>query len=185
VSDPGAPRLRADRLANPAGAGAGGDPAVVRGLAVSPDGRWFVATSTSGGRAGAEVYLLDDPRGLRRLSSISGVAAATASALALSADGGVLALGDQPGELGLWDMSRPSNPVRRAAVPAADGTGAGVFGQAGPAAGMLAVAAGGEVRLWQLDLRAAQAAACARAGDPITRAQWHAYLGRRPYHPPC
>ncbi|SNQ49797.1 Protein kinase with WD domain (fragment) [Frankia canadensis] len=186
VTDPAAPRLRAERLASPdpgADPSTGTEPVVVDGLSVSPDGRWFVATNTSGGQARAEVYGLGDPRGLRRLATIDGVGAEN-PVPTLSADGRVLALGDPVGELAFWDMTRPAGPVRRAAVPVGTDIGAGVFGPAGRA-GTLVVSTGGVVRLWQLDLGAAQDEACARVGDQITRTQWRTYLGHRPYEPPC
>ena len=43
----------------------------------------------------------------------------------------------------------------------------------------------GQVWLWDTDPRAAAAAICAMAGQPLTPAEWHTYLPGRPYAPPC
>ncbi|WP_261558165.1 WD40 repeat domain-containing protein [Frankia tisae] len=180
VADPRNPRSRAERTAA----------ANVRAIAVSPDSRWFAATTTTARGVQTEIFGLGDPRGLRRLTSIApgpapAVAPDPAGALALSADGRVLAVGGAAGQITLWDMSSPVRPVRRGVLPVGANPGTTTtLGLAGPA-GTLAAATGDSVRLWQLDLLAAQDEVCARVGDRISREQWRSYLGHRRYNPPC
>ncbi len=182
VADPRNPRSRAQRTAA----------ANVRAVVVSPDSRWFAATTTTARGVQTEIFGLGDPRGLRRLTSIApGPVLAAApdpdGALALSADGRVLAIGGAAGQITLWDMSSPVRPVRRGVLPVGANPGITItttLGLAGPA-GTLAAATGDSVRLWQLDLLAAQDEVCARVGDRIGREQWRSYLGHRRYDPPC
>ncbi|MCM3925476.1 serine/threonine protein kinase, partial [Frankia sp. AiPs1] len=185
VTDPWKPRSRAERTAA----------ADVRAIVVSPGGRWFAATTTTSRGTQTEIFGLGDPRGLRRLASIapgpapaSGPAPAAAAdvpgALALSADGHVLVVGGAGGQITLWDVSAPSQPVRRGVLPVGATTGVTALGLAGPD-GALAAAVGDGVRLWQLDLLAAQDEVCARVGDRISREQWRSQLGHRRYDPPC
>jgi hypothetical protein len=56
----------------------------------------------------------------------------------------------------------------------------------GPGGAVLAAgSADGTVRLWDTGVRAAAQAVCATAGQPLTRAEWSAYLPGRRYDPPC
>ncbi|TFE25324.1 hypothetical protein E0F15_20105 [Frankia sp. B2] len=173
VTAAGQPRRRAQLTA----------PATVRKLLVSPDGRWLAVASTSDGGSLTEIYGLDSPRGLHRLTAIAS-RPGQAGSIALSADGRVLAVSTPAGQVTLWDMRSPSRPVQRATLPVGTAPTATVFGPLGHE-GVLAVVAGDAVRLWQLDLLAAEDEICARAEGRINREQWRTYLGHRHYDPPC
>ncbi|WP_462203844.1 WD40 repeat domain-containing serine/threonine protein kinase [Frankia sp. CcWB3] len=157
--------------------------ATVRKLLASPDGRWLAVASTSDGGSLTEIYGLDSPRGLHRLTAIAS-RPGQAGSIALSADGRVLAVSTPAGQVTLWDMRSPSRPVQPATLPVGTAPTATVFGPLGHE-GVLVGVAGDAVRLWQLDLLAAEDEICARAEGRINREQWRTYLGHRRYDPPC
>ena len=104
--------------------------------------------------------------------------------VAFSPDGRTLATGVTDGTVWLWNVTRPARP---ALVATLTGPSRQVYSVAfGPGGAVLAAgSADGTVRLWDTGVRAAERAVCATAGQPLTRAEWSAYLPGRRYDPPC
>lgn len=99
--------------------------------------------------------------------------------------GGAVAAAGGDGLVWTWDADRPQAPAEgaRLAAGAPEPVRALAFV---PAAGVLAAGgADGVVRLWLADPERAAERVCARAGEPITAAEWARFLPGRAYHPPC
>jgi WD40 repeat protein len=104
--------------------------------------------------------------------------------VAFSPDSRTLATGVTDGTVWLWNVARPARPTLVATLT---GPSSQVYSVAfGPGGAVLAAgSADGTVRLWDTGVRAAAQAVCATAGQPLTRAEWSAYLPGRRYDPPC
>jgi WD40 repeat protein len=104
--------------------------------------------------------------------------------LAFSPRGRTLAAGVTDGSVWLWNVANPARPGLRATLT---GPADQVFSVAfSPGGGTIAAgSADGTVRLWDTSAAAATRAVCGTAGQPLTRAEWAAYLPGRPYQPPC
>ena len=104
--------------------------------------------------------------------------------VAFSPDGRMLATGVTDGTVWLWHVGGPGRPKLLATLT---GPARQVYSVAfGPRGAELAAgSADGTVRLWDTSAPAAARAVCATAGQPLTRAEWAAYLPGRRYAPPC
>ncbi|MFJ1595109.1 hypothetical protein ACIOD0_33460 [Kitasatospora albolonga] len=157
----------------------------------SPDGR-YLAMSDHDGRV-----TLWDGDGRTRLavltpgaSGASGASSPAAgtqperrpSALAFTADGRSLAVGDAEGQLRFWPTDAPRSPG--SPLPAADGP---VLALAfGPDGSRLRVTTPRTpVRTYPLGLERTAGAVCTRAGGGLTREAWAAYLPTVPYRETC
>ncbi|MGA6173764.1 hypothetical protein ACPEIF_26365 [Streptomyces sp. NPDC012600] len=154
----------------------------------SPDGR-YLAMSDHDGRV-----TLWDGDGRTRLavltpgaSGASGPAAGTQperrpSALAFSADGRSLAVGDAEGALRFWPTDAPRSPG--SPLPAADGPVLALaFDQDG--SHLRVATPHTPVRTYPLGPERTAGAVCARAGGGLTREAWAAYLPTVPYRETC
>ena len=104
--------------------------------------------------------------------------------VAFSPGGQMLAAGVTDGTAWLW---RVTDPARPRLVAALTGPAQQVWTvEFSPTGSTLAAASNdGTVRLWDTQPRAAAAAVCATAGQPLTRAEWADYVPGRRYTPPC
>jgi WD40 repeat protein len=87
----------------------------------------------------------------------------------------------------LWDVTDPTIPVLRAALPLGSSH---KFGNASiafsPGGRLLAtVHAGERVNLWETDPERIAPSLCRAVGDVITIEQWERYVPNTPYQPPC
>ena len=105
-------------------------------------------------------------------------------AVALSGDHRLLAVAAADGTLRLWNAARPGHPVLIATLT---GPAGHVFSLAFGRGGRTVAAADSAGLVWVWDTEAATAArsVCAMAGQPLTRAEWRAYVPGLPYAPPC
>jgi len=104
--------------------------------------------------------------------------------VAFSPGGQMLAAGVTDGTAWLWNVTDPARPRLVAALT---GPAQQVWTvEFSPTGSTLAAASNdGTVRLWDTQPRAAAAAVCATAGQPLTRAEWADYVPGRRYTPPC
>ncbi len=105
-------------------------------------------------------------------------------ALAFSPDGKTLAAGVTDGTVWLWNVASPASPSLIATLT---GPAGHVYSVAfAPAGGQLAASSDdGTVHLWDTNPAMAEAAICANLGQPLTTAEWSAYVPDVPYHAPC
>jgi hypothetical protein len=105
-------------------------------------------------------------------------------AVAFSPDGKTLATGVTDGTVWLWNVAHPGAPGLLATLTGpASQVHSVAFGPGGRT--LAAGSADGTVRLWDTGVRAAAQLVCATAGQPLTHAEWSAYLPGRRYAPPC
>jgi WD40 repeat protein len=122
---------------------------LVTGLAWSPNGRSWVASSADGEilwielKTAAPVHIAPDPRELVRLQTATGQ---SIDNLAFSADARWLAAGGQAGELLLWDGD-PDNPQPQLVQTLNLGTWIGKLGWH-PTLSLLAIGYGSQVKIW-------------------------------------
>lgn len=149
----------------------------VQALAFGPDGRWLVVLTVSGGvllhdlSAGAEADEL-------ALGSLEGKGTAAAFS-----DGHLLAVGDEPGEVWVWDLEAlATEPEVRDGV---------FFDEVGEPVASLQFKDG---KLWvngrgsrrrTLCPDRLQELACVAAGRSLSLDEWNQELGWIPYHPTC
>jgi len=105
-------------------------------------------------------------------------------ALAFSPDGATLAAGATDGSVWLWRVATPASPSLIATLT---GPAGHVYSIAfAPAGGQLAASSDdGAVHLWDVNPAAARAQVCASLGQPLSRAEWSAYVPGVPYRAPC
>jgi WD40 repeat protein len=110
--------------------------------------------------------------------------AGAAWATAISPDGTLLAVGSADGTVWLWNIASPARPTLIATLTGPAGR---VFSVAfNPAGTQVAVTSDrGAVSTWDTDPADARAAVCADLGQPLTRAEWAAYMPGVPYKAPC
>ncbi len=147
----------------------------------TPNGRTLIA-----GSADDTIRLWDvsDPAHPRPIGHLLTGPNSTVYNIAVSPDGSTLAAATTNQDVWLWNISRPAHPVQVADLRAATGQ---IFDVTFSPNGRTLVASGGDQILHFWDYRPGQVAAriCARAGTPITRAEWSSYIPGAPYRPPC
>jgi WD40 repeat protein len=104
--------------------------------------------------------------------------------VAFGPGGRTLAAGNTDGTVWLWNLAHPAYP---ALITTLAGPSGQVYSVAfGPGGRTLAAAdSAGLVWFWDMRASAAARAVCATAGQPLTRAEWGAYVPGQHYAPPC
>ncbi|MCW2932014.1 MAG: transcriptional regulator, family, partial [Actinomycetia bacterium] len=103
---------------------------------------------------------------------------------AISPDGTTLAVGSTDGSVWLWNISSPSQPTLIATLTGPAGhVNSVAFSPNGTQ--LAASSYDGTVHLWSTTPAAARAQVCASLGQPLTPAQWAAYVPGVPYKAPC
>jgi WD40 repeat protein len=103
---------------------------------------------------------------------------------AISPDSTTLAVGSTDGSVWLWNIVNPSQPTLIATLT---GPAGHVYSVAfSPDGTQLAASSyDGTVHLWDTSPTAARATVCADLGQPLTSAEWAAYVPGIPYKAPC
>src|SRR6266568_3310926 len=171
------------------------DPARPRQLAVIPDAHTYVF-SVAFGRGGrvlaaasaddrVRLWNVADPAAPAQLGKALTGPSSTAYSVAFSPGGRVLAVGSADKDVRLWDVTDPARPHHIGPVLA--GPAGHVYSVAFGPGGRTLAAADSAGLVWRWDTRASDAAraVCALAGQPLTRAEWRAYVPGLSYAPPC
>ncbi len=150
-------------------------------VAFSPDGRALAV-----GSADKSVHLwnvTDPARAVPLGPPLTGPGGYVYS-VAFSPDGRMLGTGVTDGTVWLWRVAGPARPGLLATLT---GPGGNVYSVAFSRDGQTIAAgsADGTVRLWDTGAAAAASAVCGNAGQPLTAAEWRAYLPGRRYSAPC
>lgn len=183
VVNPRNPQRIAQIRVQPSSGGA--DLAGIESAVFSPDQRTLAVLQSTDSTAGSgdlvTLWNVADPAHPRQL----GAALDTNSdSIAFSANGQILASGDQGGLVTLWDIADPAEP-KELGHPLSLPTGALVSAVAfSPYASVLAVGGGdGTVQLWNLNVNDAIDRICQTT--TFTAQEWRQYLPQLPYAPPC
>jgi WD40 repeat protein/transcriptional regulator with XRE-family HTH domain len=173
-------------VANPArpvqlGQPLGGFASYAIGLAFTPDGKLLAV-----GSADKTIRLWDVANPAHHVpvgAPLTGPAGYV-WALAFSPDGSTLAAGATDGSVWLWRVTTPASPSLIATLT---GPAGHVYSVAfSPSGRQLAASSDdGTVHLWDTSPAAARAQVCANLGQPLTRAEWSAYVPGVPYRAPC
>ncbi|MFG2529229.1 AAA family ATPase [Streptomyces sp. NPDC048516] len=150
-------------------------------VAYSPDGRTLASGSDDNT---VRLWDVADPRKSTPLSTLTGHTEAIAS-VTFSQDGRTLASGGNDDMVRLWNVAHPSTatPIGQSMSPNAK---AGNFLSFRPGSHILGVSSGADtVRLWNLDADAAIHRVCSTTRGVLTPGNWHEYLPRLSYEPPC
>jgi len=150
-------------------------------VAFSPGGDLLAA-----GSADRDIRLWDisDPARPRRVGPVLTGPSGYVYSVAFGPGGRVLAAGNTDGSVWLWDLADPARPGLIATLT---GPAGHVFSLAFGRGGHTVAAAdsAGLVWLWDTGAGAAARGVCAMAGQPLTKAEWQAYVPLLPYAPPC
>ncbi|HEV3067616.1 MAG TPA: helix-turn-helix domain-containing protein [Streptosporangiaceae bacterium] len=173
VTDPAAPVRLGKALSGPAN--------TAYSVAFSPGGRLLAV-----GSADRDIRLWDvsDPARPHRIGPLLTGPAGYVYSVAFSPGGTTLAAGNTDGSVWLWNLAHPAHPALIAALTGPSGP---VYSVAFAPGGRTLAAAdsAGRVWLWDTGASVAARAVCAMAGQPLTHAEWHAYVPGLPYAPPC
>jgi WD40 repeat protein len=154
----------------------------VGGLAFSPDGRFLGASFGDG-----TTLIIDASEGRPVGAPLVGNSGIRASG-SFSSDGRLLALGDQAGNLTLWDTaSRQRIGDAIVAHAPSPQISTGVTGVAFVPHEPVLLTVGGDGALvrWELDPGTWAEHACEAAGRNLTRDEWDQYVGDEPYRETC
>jgi WD40 repeat protein len=150
-------------------------------VAFSPNGRTLAV-----GSADRDIRLWDvaDPARPYRIGRTLTGPSGYVYSVTFSASGRTLAAGNTDGSVWLWNLTSPADPDLIATLT---GPTEHVYSVAfSPSGDTLAAAdSSGQVWLWDTHATEAAAAVCAMAGQPLSRAEWQAYIPGPPYAPPC
>ena len=150
-------------------------------VAFSPDGHLLAV-----GSADKDIRLWDVSELARphRIGPLLTGPAGYVYSVAFGPGGHVLAAGNTDGSVWLWNLARPAHPVLITALAGPSGQ---VFSVGfGPGRRTLAAAdSAGLVWFWDIQASTATRAVCATAGQPLTAAEWRAYVPGEHYAPPC
>jgi WD40 repeat protein len=159
----------------------GGPTNTAYSVAFSPDGKLLAV-----GSADRDVRLWDvsNPARPHRIGPTLTGPTGYMYSVAFSPGGRRLAAGNTDGSVWLWNVARPAHPSLIATLTGPTGQ---VYSVAfGPDGRTLAAAdSSGLVWLWDTEAAATARAVCAMAGQPLTRAEWNAYVPGQHYAPPC
>src|SRR5215470_4348046 len=150
-------------------------------VAFSPSGRTLAV-----GSADRDIRLWDvaDPARPRRIGPALTGPSGYVYSVAFSPSGHTLAAGNTDGSVWLWNLTKPADPHL---ITTPTGRTGHVYSVAFSPSGDTLAAADSSDQVWLWDTHATEAAAavCAMAGQPLSRAEWQAYIPGRPYAPPC
>ncbi|MET8138157.1 hypothetical protein ABZV24_40780 [Streptomyces sp. NPDC005251] len=156
----------------------------VTALAFSADGRYLAVGDESG------MVTLWDGQGEQRLGELPGPSAQSdqdsrvqlVTALAFSADGSTLAVGDSDADLRLWDVGS-----RQLTGTALSTPGDGILSLAFRPDGRTLLAAGEHIPLTSYTVDSTQVAVgvCRRTGGGLSRKDWQTYFRDVPYRKTC
>ena len=159
----------------------GGFASYAIGLAFSPNGQLLAVGSAD---KTIRLWNVSDPAHAVRVGAPLTGPAGYVWALAFSPDGKTLAAGATDGSVWLWRVTTPASPSLIAALT---GPAGHVYSVAfAPSGAQLAASSDdGTVHLWDTSPAAAEAQVCAGIGQPLTRAEWSAYVPGVAYRTPC
>jgi WD40 repeat protein len=163
------------------GAALGGMSSYPVGLAFTPDSKLLAITSAD---KTVHLWNVANPARATPIGTPLTGPSGNAWAAAISPDGTVLAVGVTTGTVWLWNIANPATPVL---IGTLTGPAGQVFSVAfNPAGTQLAAAsADGTVFTWDASPAAALSQACANLGQPLSPAEWSAYVPDVPYKAPC
>ena len=150
-------------------------------VAFSPEGHVLAV-----GSADKDIRLWDvsDPARPHRVGPVLTGPSGYVYSVAFGPGGRVLAAGNTDGSVWLWNLADPARPALIATLTGPAGHVYSVaFGRGGRT--VAAADSAGLVWLWDTQPGAAARAVCAMAGQPLTGAEWHAYVPGQQYEPPC
>jgi WD40 repeat protein len=150
-------------------------------VAFSPDGRLLAVGSAD---KAIRLWDVSDPARPHRIGPMLTGPAGYVYSVAFGPGGRVLAAGNTDGSVWLWNLADPARPGLIAKLTGPTGHVFSLaFGRGGRT--LAATDSAGLVWLWDTQPAAAARGVCAMAGQPLTRAEWHAYVPGLPYAPPC
>ena len=163
------------------GAALGGMSSYPVGLAFTPDSATLAITSAD---KSVHLWNIANPAHATPIGVPLTGPSGDVWAAAISPDGTVLAAGVTTGTVWLWNIANPASPVL---IGTLTGPAGQVFSVAfNPAGTQLAAAsADGTVFTWDSSPATALSQACGNLGQPLSRAEWSAYVPDVPYVAPC
>jgi WD40 repeat protein len=150
-------------------------------VAFSPNGRTLAVGSAD---RDIRLWNVADPARPHRIGRLLTGPSGYVYSVAFSPSGHTLAAGNTDGSVWLWNLTNPADPDLIATLTGPTGHVYSVtFSPGGHT--LAAADSSGQVWLWDTHATEAATAVCAMAGQPLSRAEWQAYIPGRPYAPPC